>query len=124
MSTQNSLTPSPGYDESAGTHKHFNERFWGKYLVSPTAHHPNICIGFSALQVNSHLDSVMVDSGAAHSACPADYAKEHKIHETQRKIQFQTANGELLGHHMAQDSVLESRTRSLMSKGRLRLCPQ
>ena len=55
----------------------------------------------------------MVDSGAAHSACPFDYANEHEIRETQRKIQFQTASGELLEHHgeklvpcMAQDSVI------------------
>ena len=65
------------------------------------------------LQVNSHVDRVMVDSGAAHSACPSDYAKEHEVHEVRRKIQFQTASGELLGHHgekivpyMTQDSVM------------------
>ena len=55
----------------------------------------------------------MVDSGAAHSACPSDYANEHEVREVQRKIQFQTASGELLEHHgeklvpyMAQDSVM------------------
>ena len=46
-----------------------------------------------------HVDRVMVDSGAAHSACPFDYANENEIRETQRKIQFQTASGELLEHH-------------------------
>ena len=41
----------------------------------------------------------MVDSGAAHSACPFDYANEHEFRETQRKIQFQTASCEILKHH-------------------------
>ena len=56
----------------------------------------------------------MIDCGAAHSACPSDYANEHEVREVQRKIQFQTASGELLEHHgeklvpyMAQDSVVE-----------------
>ena len=55
----------------------------------------------------------MVDSGAAHTACPSDYANEHEVREVQRKIQFQTVSGELLEHHgeklvpyMAQDSVV------------------
>ena len=55
----------------------------------------------------------MVDSGAAHSACPFDHANEHEVRETQRMIQFQTASGELLEHHgeklvpyTAQDSVM------------------
>ena len=66
-----------------------------------------------ALKVNSNVDRVMVDSGAAHSACPSDYANEHEVREVQRKIQFQTASGELLEHHgeklvpyMAQDSIV------------------
>ena len=66
-----------------------------------------------ALRYNSNVDRVMVDSGAAHSACPSDYANEHEVCEVQRKIQFQTASGELLEHHgeklvpyMAQDSVM------------------
>ena len=66
-----------------------------------------------ALRYNSNVDRVMVDSGAAHSACPSDYANEHEVREVQRKIQFQTASGELLEHHgeklvpyMAQDSVM------------------
>ena len=49
----------------------------------------------------------------AHSACPSDYANEHEVREVQRKIQFQTASGELFEHHgeklvpyMAQDSVM------------------
>ena len=84
-----------------------------------------------ALRYNSNVDRVMVDSGAAHSACPSDYANEHEVREVQRKIQFQTASGELLEHHgeklvpyMAQDSVMGSRIKSPMLKGRLRLCPQ
>ena len=40
-----------------------------------------------------HVDRVMVDSGAAHSACPFDCENEHEIRETQRKIHFQTATG-------------------------------
>ena len=65
------------------------------------------------LRNSSHVDRVMVDSGAAHSACPSDYANEHEVREVQRKIQFQTASGELLEHHgenfdpyMAQDSIV------------------
>ena len=55
----------------------------------------------------------MVDSGAAHGACPFDCANEHEIRETQRKIQFQTASTKVLEHHgeklvsfAAQDSVM------------------
>ena len=66
-----------------------------------------------SLRYNSNVDRVMVDSGATHSACPSDYANEHEVREVQRKIQFQTASGELLEHHgeklvpyMAQDSVM------------------
>ena len=66
-----------------------------------------------ALSAGLHVDWVMVDSGAAHRACPFAYANEHEIRETQRKIQFQTASGELLEHHgeklvpyTAQDSVM------------------
>ena len=67
-----------------------------------------------ALNAVLHVDRVMVDSGgAAHSACPFDYATQHEIRETQRKIQFQTASGELLEHHgeklvpyTARDSVM------------------
>ena len=66
-----------------------------------------------ALRYNSNVDRVMVDSGAAHSACPSDHANEHEVREVQRKIQFQTASGELLEHHgeklvpyMAPDSVM------------------
>ena len=31
-----------------------------------------------ALRDSSNVDRVMVDSGAAHSACPSDYANEHE----------------------------------------------
>ena len=62
---------------------------------------------------NSHVDRVMVDSGAAHSACPSDYANEQEVREVQRKLQFPTASGELLDHrgeklvpYMAQDSIV------------------
>ena len=55
----------------------------------------------------------MVDSGAAHSACPSDCASEHEVREVQHKIQFQTATGELLEHHgeklvpyMTQDTIM------------------
>ena len=50
-----------------------------------------------ALRYKSNVDRVMVDSGAAHSACPTDYANEHEDREVQRKIQFQTASGDFLG---------------------------
>ena len=66
-----------------------------------------------ALIAGLHVDRVMVDSGAAHSACTFDHANEHKIRETQRKIEFLTASSELLEHHgeklvpyTAQDSVM------------------
>ena len=66
-----------------------------------------------ALNAGLHVDRVMVDSGAAHSASPFEYANEHEIRETRRKIQFLTASGELLEHrgeklvpYTAQDSVM------------------
>ena len=83
-----------------------------------------------ALRDNSKVDRVMVDSGAAHSACPSDYANEHEVREVQRKIQFQTASGELLEHHgeklvpYGPRQLWGSRIKSLMSKGRLLPCPQ
>ena len=61
------------------------------------------------LRVNSNVD----DSGAAHSACPSDYAKEHEVRVDQSNIQFQTVSRELLEHHgekfvpcTAQDSIV------------------
>ena len=36
-----------------------------------------------ALNARSHTDRAMVDSGAAHSACPSDYASEHEVKEVQ-----------------------------------------
>ena len=66
-----------------------------------------------ALRYNSNVDRVMVDSGAAHSACPSDYANEHEVREVHHKIQFQTASGELFEHHgeklvpyMTQDTIM------------------
>ena len=103
-------------NEPTGTHKHHNEHFWGSssslrqltipsYVSDDEFHSP---MRIFALRDNSNVDRVMVDSGAAHSACPSDYANEHE-----GKIQFQTASGELLEHHgeklvpyMAQDSVM------------------
>ena len=48
-----------------------------------------------------------------HNACPFDYTNEHEVRVTKRKIQFQTASGELLEYHAeklvpytAQDSVM------------------
>ena len=80
------------------------------YVSDDEFHSP---MSIFALKVNSNVDRVMVDSGAAHSACPSDYANEHEVREVQRKIQFQTASGELLEHHgeklvpyMAQDSIV------------------
>ena len=65
------------------------------------------------LKAGSPTDRVMVDSGAAHSACPSDHVNEHEVREVQRKIQFQTASGELLEHHgeklvpyMTQDTIM------------------
>ena len=80
-----------------------------------------------ALNAGLHVDRVMVDSGAAHSACPFDYPNELEIPETQRKIQLQTASGELLKHHVEKLVPLrtlswESRIKSLMLKVRLQLC--
>ena len=66
-----------------------------------------------ALNANLQVDRVMVDSRAAHNACPFDYTNEHEVRVTKRKIQFQTASGELLEYHSeklvpytAQDSVM------------------
>ena len=66
-----------------------------------------------ALNASSPTDRVMVDSGAAHSACPSDDVSEHEVREVQHKIQFQTASGELLERHgekvvpyMTQDTVM------------------
>ena len=68
-----------------------------------------------ALQAGSLTDRVMVNSGAAHGACPSDYANEHEVREVQHKVQFQTASGELLEHHgeklvsyMTQDTIMRS----------------
>ena len=74
-----------------------------------------------------YVDRVMVDSGAAHSACPFEYANERENRETQRKIQLQTASGELLEHHGEKLVLLrtlswESRIKSLMLKVWLQLC--
>ena len=80
------------------------------YVLDDEFHSP---MRIFVLKDNSHVDRVMVDSGAAHSACPSDYANEHEVREVQRKIQFQTASGELLEHHgeklvpyMAQESIV------------------
>ena len=66
-----------------------------------------------ALKAGSPTDRVMVDSGAAHSVCPSDYATEHEVREVQHRIQFQTASGELLKHlgeklllYMTQDTIM------------------
>ena len=60
-----------------------------------------------ALEAGSPTDRVMVDSGAAHSACPSDHANEHEVREVQHK------SGELLEHHgekllpyMTQDTIM------------------
>ena len=81
------------------------------YVSEEEFHSP---IRIFALRYNSNVDRVMVDSGAAYSACPSDYVSEREVCEVQRKIQFQTASGELLEHrgeklvpYMAQDSVME-----------------
>ena len=66
------------------------------YVPDDEFHSP---IQIFALRDNSNVDRVMVDSGAAHSACPSDYSNEHEVREVQRKIQFQTASGELFEHH-------------------------
>ena len=80
------------------------------YVLDDEFHSP---MRIFVLKDNSHVDRVMVDSGAAHSTCPSDYANEHEVREVQRKIQFQTASGELLEHHgeklvpyMAQESIV------------------
>ena len=62
-----------------------------------------------------HVDRVMVDSGAAYSACPFDYANEHEIRETQRKIQFQTTSGELVEHHTYHLRQNDYRCKSLIN---------
>ena len=38
-----------------------------------------------ALKAGSPTDRVTVDSGAAHSACPYDYANEHEVRDVQQK---------------------------------------
>ena len=66
----------------------------------------------------------MVDSGAAHSACPFDYTSQHEIRETRRKIQFQTASGQLVEHHgeklvsyTFQDSVMGTTCQATDAEG-------
>ena len=66
-------------------------------FVCPRRKNFTVRCGSFALRYNSNVDRVMVDSGAAHSACPSDYANEHEVREVQRKIQFQTASGETPG---------------------------
>ena len=47
-----------------------------------------------ALKTVSPTERVIIDSGAAHSACPSDYANEHERFNT--RFNFQPASGELL----------------------------
>ena len=55
---------------------------------------------FFALNAGLHVDRVMVDSGAAHSDCPFDYANEHEIRE------LFDHHGEKLVPYTAQDTVM------------------
>ena len=121
MSAQNSLNSSsasmspPGLtnittNTSGASSSSLRQLTIPSYVSDDEFHSP---MRIFALRDNSNVDRVMVDSGAAHSACPSDYANEHEVREVQRKIQFQTASGELLEHHgeklvpyMAQDSVM------------------
>ena len=121
MSTQNILIPSRGTtsppgltnistNASGASTSSLRQLTIPTYVSDDEFHSP---MRIFALQVKSHVDRVMVDSDAAHSACPSDYAREHEVHEVQRKIEFQTASGELLGHHgeklvpyKTQDSVM------------------
>ena len=119
MSTQNSLTSSPGTTSPPGianistsasgaSNSSLGQLTIPSYVLDDEFHSP---MRIFALRNSSHVDRFMVDSGAAHSACPSDYANEQEVREVQRKIQFQTASGELLELHgeklvpyMAQDS--------------------
>ena len=119
MSTQNSLTSSPGTTSPPGnanistsasgaSNSSLGQLTIPSYVLDDEFHSP---MRIFALRNSSHVDRVMVDSGAAHSACPSDFANEQEVREVQRKIQFQTASGELLELHgeklvpyMAQDS--------------------
>ena len=121
MSTQNSLTSSPGTTSPPGitnkstsasgaSNSSLRQLTIPSYVLDYEFHNP---MRMFVLKDNSHVDRVMVDSGAAHSACPSDHANEHEVREVQRKIQFQTASGELFEHHgeklvpyMAQDSIV------------------
>ena len=66
------------------------------------------------MRYNSNVDRVMVDSVAAHSACPSDYARMNmKFAKYSARFNSRSASGELLEHHgeklvpyMAQDSVM------------------
>ena len=120
MSAQNSLNSSstsmspPGLtnitmNTSGASSSSLRQLTIPSYVSDDEFHSP---VRVFALKANSNVDRVMVDSGAAHSACPSDYANEHEVREVQRKIQLQTASGELLEHHgeklvpyMDQDSV-------------------
>ena len=122
MSPQNSLNASstslspPGLtnvttNTSGASSSSLRQLTIPSYVSEEEFHSP---MRIFALRYNSIVDRVMVDSGASHSACPSDYANEHEVREVQRKIQFQTASGELLEHrgeklvpYMAQDSVME-----------------
>ena len=115
---QNSLTSSPITSDSART-----KRTWQRALLGPALPLSNNSLSrltefhspmrIFALKASSPTDRVMVDSGAAHSDCPPDYADEHEVREVQHKIQFQTASGKLHDHHgeklvpyMTQDTIM------------------
>ena len=103
-SAQNSLTSSPATTNPPGlanvststsgaSTSSLRQLTTPSYVLDDEFHSP---MRIFALKASSHVDRVMVDSGAAHSACPSNYAIEHEVREFQRKIQFQTASGELL----------------------------
>ena len=120
-SAQNSLTSSPATTNPPGlanvptstngaSTSSLQQLTVPSYVSDDGFHSPMIIFALNAI---SHVDRVMVDSGAAHSACLSDYANEHEVREVQRKIQFQTVSGELLEHHgeklvpyMTQDSIM------------------
>ena len=81
-----------------------------------------------ALKASSPTDRVMDDLGAAHSACPADYANEHEVREVQHNSRRPAENYSSTMVRKSSRTWLktplwESRIKSLTLNVQLRRCP-
>ena len=79
-------------DESAGTPSNTSATSTLSLLQLTVPSH--VSDDVFALNAKSSTDKVMIDSGAAHSACPSEYVNDTEVREVQHKIQFQTASEE------------------------------